>query len=599
MRRGRALLAGLSALLALGAARPAAAQQYGQWSWDAAVTLGQQFYRNSEFQGVPGTSYQQTTGSFSLGLTGYAFDPAIVGFHLGGDVYVGDYRPAATERQVGFGGSASINILPRSILPITAYASRRKYDYSGITTTDPLALLTFPQWSTAYGGRARVRRGFLGGLLLGYDRNEIEFVDSTVPRQVNETMFGDWSGNIGRMVPHLRIERRFQDYGYIDYRSTDWTATFDQHGPLWKSWRWDLSAVGFRRDSVFGVDQDPTRVDSMNLVNSFSYTTARNDSLNIGYSLGVGRTPGVPTGTSQNASLSYAWNIGSGFTATPTASYYWGRFGDSSNDGPQAALNVGWNRQLDAWAISLNANGSYYDLKTTTPDASGKDSGYGWGGGFYVAHGTEATLLKSVEASYSRNQIQQVAALTIAPGTGLYGIGPSTRATGRVSVSKAGGRSRFRFYVDGSQQEATQPTDAATTYTVRSVVGVAEIGYDWATASGSWGKSKSTAFDTQNVKYWSASLNLRPSSNVTAIGTYRRDQSEQVGTPDVDSWRGEATLSLRFGEFFLGSTAFYVSQVVPGSDSNLINRGLTWTLTRGFSGWLPFVSSQQRRGVVR
>ena len=102
----------------------------------------------------------------------------------------------------------------------------------------------------------------------------------------------------------------------------------------------------------------------------------------------------------------------------------------------------------------------------------------------------------------------------------------------------------------------------------------------------------------QEVRFVGASLNVRPSTWLNFGGSYRLDRRHVTDSPNVDAWRAEALLGISVGAFRLTGTGFRTEEkVVNGTRRR--NEGFTWSLSRTFGGWLPFVSAPVRRGVVR
>ena len=81
-------------------------------------------------------------------------------------------------------------------------------------------------------------------------------------------------------------------------------------------------------------------------------------------------------------------------------------------------------------------------------------------------------------------------------------------------------------------------------------------------------------------------------------GSFRLDRRHLTASPETDAWRGEALAGMAIGAFRLTGTGFVAEETVEDG-SRRKNRGFTWSLSRGFDGWLPFISAPVRRGVVR
>jgi hypothetical protein len=102
----------------------------------------------------------------------------------------------------------------------------------------------------------------------------------------------------------------------------------------------------------------------------------------------------------------------------------------------------------------------------------------------------------------------------------------------------------------------------------------------------------------QEVRYVGASVSSRPAAWLNVGGSFRLDRRHLTASPETDAWRGEALVGMSIGAFRLTGTGFLAEEAVADG-SRRRNQGFTWTLSRGFGGWLPFISAPVRRGVVR
>jgi hypothetical protein len=80
--------------------------------------------------------------------------------------------------------------------------------------------------------------------------------------------------------------------------------------------------------------------------------------------------------------------------------------------------------------------------------------------------------------------------------------------------------------------------------------------------------------------------------------SYRADERQVDLGPDIDSERYEAGFDLRFGAFLLQAQAFETQEKLLGGMERS-NRGVRWSLSRRFAGWLPVVTGLARRGAIR
>ena len=201
---GRATVAAL-ALLTTGS--PAAAQQFGQWSWDAALGAKQVGHR-SELETEQTSSRDETSLNLALGVKGFIVHPALARFRVGVDAALSKFNGTRSRDNRIWGFDANLEGLPRGAYPFTVYARRRAFNYEDLQEEDPLNLLGVPDASTAFGGRLRFRRGLLNGTLLGFDQQGVSYSDADSRSTRDQRAFVDWSRSSRRFQHHLRLRHR-------------------------------------------------------------------------------------------------------------------------------------------------------------------------------------------------------------------------------------------------------------------------------------------------------------------------------------------------------------------------------------------------------
>ena len=238
-------------------AAPARAQRYGQWSWNGGVGIGQRNYKNDAGDGTMG--YDEKELRLSLGLNGFILSPAVAGFRLGADALFLRMTDTGSRDTVQWGGGATSRSCRRgpsrsACTPATSGTS------SGRGSSSPVYSSGTPDFATSAGGRVRIRRGFLSGLLTGYDWSRLSFVEPGAAPQDRGIGFVDWVAPVPRFQPHVRVERRDEEYGGFGYSFRDWVAGYDHRGPVLGSWTWQLSASGLdRRTSYDAAPSSTTR----------------------------------------------------------------------------------------------------------------------------------------------------------------------------------------------------------------------------------------------------------------------------------------------------------------------------------------------------
>ena len=102
----------------------------------------------------------------------------------------------------------------------------------------------------------------------------------------------------------------------------------------------------------------------------------------------------------------------------------------------------------------------------------------------------------------------------------------------------------------------------------------------------------------QEIRFRSASASWRPIRPLTVRGLYRFETRQLILLPAVDSERYEAGFTFRLGQLLIDGNVFErIERVEGGTEQE--NMGFRWSITRRLAGWLPIVTGDQRRGVIR
>jgi hypothetical protein len=587
------LLLSLTALLAAG---PASAQQYGQWSWEGALGGTARSYRNS-LDLAPTISDDEISADIALGLNGFLGHPAVGRFGLLGTAGLVDYQGVRALDSRRWGVNANLSVLPQSRFPLTLYASRQAYSYSRITEDDPLALAGIPETSLGLGGRFRMRDGPLSGTLLGYDRSNVAYRNAGGESALQETAFADWSRGGRRFDQHLRLEHQRQDFGLVDYSIRDLTGNFDQTARLGGGWRWELFAYGVRRrldfaGAVFQLDNART---SQRFIDVMSPRATLELSYDGGLSRGEGAEFQSHTGLVRlQMRPSPAW------TLTP-----FGGYGIQVADGtrlraPQAGFSASWARTKGALDVVVNEGVGIAWLQV---EGGPQDSSLSLSLGATVGHGEERGLRKELEASWARNRLRRAGEpLEGQPdlGVGLAGVGTEDSLRGRVTLRRRVGSSISIYgYGEASRRELAGVSGSGTTGpAVDTLTGTLQLAGRRVSATGNVGTSRVAAPSVQEVRFWAATLTIRPLRLLSLAASYRADRRDLVLAPDIEVERVEASANLAVGAFVLMGQGFQTTEA-PRDGLERRNRGFVVTLSRRFGGWLPIVTGVPDGGVIR
>ncbi|NOZ77986.1 MAG: hypothetical protein GXP48_02155 [Acidobacteria bacterium] len=592
MRRWGAtlLLLGATALVP----RAAYAQLFGQWSWNALLSLEQRSFL-TETKGSALTDYKERGFRLDLGMNGFIIHPAIARFRLGLDTLVSNYTGTAAPDNKRWGLHAQLTLLPYSRYPTYFHLTRTRYNYT-LNSEDPLATTGLADTTRNWGARIRFRGGLLRGLAASTDRTDTSFVDPAVRNEVFLRQYLDWAGASGRINHHYRLERQYRRYGRTRYTTDDYTLTVDEHGLLSDRWRWDLSGVGFHRS--FDYENTNNTVDTARLRNRIVYTTHRDDLIDLSYTGGFSHAKAGRTATTNAVTARYVWNAASGLQVTPTVSYSVQHAGDTTVNAPATGVSLSWSHIADRYDLSLNGGLSGAWIDTSWNDGSQKTTVMAWTAGSTVGTGSEDHVRAELDLSLAHNELRTVGdALVELPdlGTEYERIGLQNSFRSRLTLRRRIRRWHLSTYLEHRhrEQESARINPVRVSSNILDVtLSGPGIGFTLDT-----GKTQGRSGFQQDVSFFAANIHWMPLRYLTLRSTYLTNVSNVSQGPDIHLQRIEGTAQLHFGRYTLDAKLWDQTETIEGSLQR--TRGVLLTFSARFAGWLPFVSAPQRRGIIR
>ena len=574
----------------------AAAQMFGQWSWDAILGLESRSYL-TELGAETLTDYTERSFRLNLGLNGFVVHPAIARFRIGLDATLSNYSGTAAPDTDRWGIRGQLALLPYSRYPSHFFLALSRYDYS-LATDDPLATTGLADTTTNWGARIRLRGTFLAGLTAGIQRTDTSFVDPTVRDEVFDRRYLDWAGASGRLNHHYRLERNYRKYGRSRYTSDDYTLNLDEHGPISERWRWDLAGVAFHRTSEY--ERSTNTVDTGRLRNRFVYTTPRNDLLDLSYRGGFSRSDADrSTNHTHTLAVRYTWRPRESLQVVPSVSYTRGYTGQVTLTAPAAGASVSWSHVGQGYDLSLTGGLGGVWTDTSWDDGAATATNLSWSAGTTVGTGSEERLRAELDVSAASNELTTAGDLLVelpGGGTEYERVGTQDSARARVTL-----RHRFaRWRLTGYLEHRTRRQEATDLPTLRVTSDFANLTADGPRVALTFnaGLTDGSSGDRgQEVRFWAASVHWTPLRFLTLRGTYQDNRSRVELGPDVDRQRWEISARLLYGRFALWAQAWNQDETVEARPRT--NRGLLLGVSARFAGWLPFVSAPQRRGVIR
>lgn len=574
-------------------AAPALAQQFGQWSWQANVRAGGRSYENTS-QGQVLSQYQEQVLVLGFNLNGFLVHPAIARFNLGLDLVFSRYPKgmAVDNNRTGF--SLRLGLLPESAYPLELFASRSRFDYQGLADLPAFTFAGTPEQTTSWGGRLRFRHGLLAGALLGFDASTIRFLEGSKTQDEKRAFF-DWSGSGQRLQHHLRLDHQDRSYGVLGLRYRDVTATWDSHGNLTPTTRWDLSLSGLQRE--FG--RGGSSYVQSSLRQNLTHQTPSSWVLSAFYAGGFAQSEGSEASVTHDLSLRAQRSFTGGFDLGIDVGAARQQAGDYSTQVPRLGLTASYQTQGKLGQLALSAATALGRLTQEGPDQRATSSYASTSAGLTLRSGSPQVLQGELELAYAKNKLRQ-AAEDVGPQPepqALLALGTEDNRRARLTLRRNLGAVQLSAFSDWWQRETT-PTWNLPRLESKTLTHTLQAGFPVGNLAINVGQSQYFAVRKQELAYFSGVLSLRPFHFLGLTLSHRQDRRRLPGEPWLDSERQEAAMTGYLGAYQLQLRLYWLEDRwnlgAPRKD-----RGLTWTVSRSMGGWLPIIAAPVRRGVIR
>ncbi len=578
----------------------ARAQRFGQWSWDAFVGVGQRQNETLDDSGLLST-YDQRRIRTILGLNGFILHPHIGQFRLALSTLASRSKTPEKLTNQSWGASGELVLFPYNHIPMTFHAAHNILSYDGLTQEETQTF-GIPSSVTSWGGTIKIRRGFLPGLRFATDYSLIKFEDPGINDQLHENQVLSWATSSGKARHRIVASRRKKQYGIIPLTTEDWTLDIQEHLELGKRWTWDLFNLGILRDTTYETEEQTTNqnTDLLQLQNRLNRTFRKNDIFSLGYSLGLTRNNDGATAQGHSSSVSYSWTARENLRLTPSLSFAFSRFESRKSYAPGASLAAIWNRNFGPVDLVVNGNVSYNEIRRDTVDGTGKESSLGFGTDISIRDATGSKLNKELSILLARNELRindQV--LTDLPDLGISTteLSLQDQVKIRLTMDRQWGRARLSSYLDWQllRNSGGSETPDFTRQTWQH-----NLNLDWRllTLSTTGNLIYLRQEESRKIASVYAFLGWKPWRRLRTKLYYRYELREFDITSASKRDRFGASLAIGVGDYSLNGSVYY-GRDAPGSDNENIYQGFSWTISRRFAGWLPFISNVgRRRGVI-
>lgn len=591
---------GLGLGLLLFASGPVGAQSFGRWWWEAAVGYGQRAYDNFVDDDLV-SKYDQQDLRLGLAVNGFVIDPTVGRFRLGLDLQLSQLEGGRGIDEQRVGGDAALNLFPRGTTPIRLFFEHRLFDFTDFDPLDPFALFGLPDTNTRWGGQLRVRRGLLDGTAVGFERNTVAFLDPEADDDLQDRQYLEWSRGSANTQHYVRLDRVLRQYGAIGFEIEDFTLNLNERFEPAATWNYQLTGTGISRSVVQSVG-DQRDSDSFRLRNRLFHPVRQRDLVELNYNLDLFRVESGSTSQGHDGLLLYRWRPGRSWELAPFAEYIYQRGDELTLRSPRLGLSLTWTRAMRSWDTTWTSRASYGQVELTDAEQSADDSDLTLYLTGTVGHGSSDAFRQEWEVELSRNELR----IRREPIIGLPELGPELFTLGtedfarsRLTLSHGLGRRWIRAWGEWILRQATGFATRSD-FDAETLTATLRIGgprFDFGSSLGQTSATQEITGD-QEVDSLSVTLGIRPLRALELRAGYRSDMRTLLLAPDVDTQRYDLLVTLRVLGFILEGQAFESSErILEGIERT--NRGVIWSISRRFAGWLPIVTGTGPRGEIR
>jgi len=302
--------------------------------------------------------------------------------------------------------------------------------------------------------------------------------------------------------------------------------------------------------------------------------------------------------SSESFHVRYLRHQGEELQVIPEIGYTLQASGDTDLESPEVGLSLSWAHGTGVFDITLNGsiNASWIDVRSR----GGREESrlIGWNTGLSIGRGSEEKLRTTVEVSLLHNKLRRVGGeIWELPdtGAGLERIGIEDARRARVSLVRRIRRWRLSFFGEmrGRKQEdfLLDPVRIDSSLLDFTITGPRTA------LTVNAGRTDARSTEVQKVDFLSASLHYRPTAGLSIRLGFLDNSREVLDAPDVDRRRLEPSAQWSYGRVASHLSWWLQEEFLSGSLRE--NRGLNFSISTRFDGWLPFLSAPKRRGVIR
>ncbi|MGB6849362.1 MAG: hypothetical protein WBG05_14300, partial [Thermoanaerobaculia bacterium] len=482
------------------------------------------------------------------------------------------------------GGGLEFEILPNGGYPLRLGFRTASFAYGLPPDGDPATLLTRPDRTTEWQGQWHARKGLLKGLLLAFDRTNIDFLDPEAREGVHEQNLVQWSRNTGKVRHQLRLRRRLDVYGTRDFEREDLALYLDERSTQGAVWNWMFTGSGISYTTKSHDREDD--VDQFRVFGKAFRPMRRADRIELELNGDSFRTGSEGPSLRYGLRGSYRWYPKPELQVAPFLGYVAQDSDRISFRSPRIGLSVIWNRQGPKLrsVLGFTSNTGQVTTSGSTEDSDQRQTAFALTE--TLTYGNPRRLLAELELGLSHNELDLRRRPLFDDESDLIrAFERDDSARVRTKLRRIWGQRNLNFWLDWEHLDSTgelQPIpfvsdtfSANLQYTDRKFNAIATVG--------------DTSIDrvegnNQELQFATASISWRPLYFLRLDAFYRLNRQSLILAPSLDVQSLEVRLHVEMGLLIFEARVFEATEEFVDSPSRT-NRGFNWSVRRRFGGW--------------
>ncbi|MGB6847674.1 MAG: hypothetical protein WBG05_05655, partial [Thermoanaerobaculia bacterium] len=532
---------------------------FGRWWWQAQVGV-EQWSNENRTADARLSKYGQLGLHLSGSLNGFIVHPSIASFRLDLDTVLARFDNSTFSTTDDLGGGLELEILPTGSYPLRLGFRSTSFAYGLPPDGDPAILLRQPDRTSLWLGEWQIRRGIFKGLLLAFNRTNIDFLDPEAREGVHEQNLVQWSGNTGKVRHQLRLRRRLDVYGTRDFEREDLAVYLDERnikGALW-TWMFTGSGILYSTKSNGRVDD----IDQYRVFGKAFRPIRRADRIELELNGDSVRT------TTQDPSLryglrgSYRWYPKPQLQIAPFLGYVAQESDTISFRSPRIGVSVIWNRQGPKLNSVLGFTSNTGQVTTSGATETSDQRQTSFALTETLTYGNPRRLLAELELGLSHNELDLRRRPLFDDESDLIrAFERDDAARVRTKLRRIWGPRNLNFWLDWEHQDSSgelQPIpfvsdtfSANLQYTERKFSAIATVGDT---------SIDRVAGNNQELRFGTASISWRPLYFLRLDAFYRANRQNLILAPALDTQSFEVRLHVEMGLLIFEARVFEATE---------------------------------------